>query len=151
MELGPVFPIPPFQAGPAQSLYSLTPQAQQSEDAATVYINIEAYVTEEYPVLYIDIQPSGVEAAQYVDAATIYIDISNTGGECFSSFSGLFFDADAQPRWATTSYRERWFCDEDATNARWAMTKNQERWFCDEDAVDARWAVVGLSSDTTGC
>jgi hypothetical protein len=59
-------------------------------DAATVYINIQAVVTEEFPVVPLDIEASGVETKEAADAATVYIDIRNTGGECFSSFSSLY-------------------------------------------------------------
>jgi hypothetical protein len=152
MQFSPILPTAPFQPS-FQGLYSSQGiGTAATEDFATVYVDIQVYVTEEVPVLYFDIQVSAVEAAQYTDAATVYVDIRNTGGECYSSFSGLFLDADAQTRWATPTYEERWFCDEDAVAARWGLGGYEERWFTDEDTVNARWAVTGLSSDNDpGC
>lgn len=81
-------------------------------DAATVYVDIQTYVTEEYPVLYVDIQASGVDVFEHIDAATVYIDITNTGGECFSSASAVDLgEGEANLEWYEAAYVAEWSGD----------------------------------------
>jgi concanavalin A-like lectin/glucanase superfamily protein len=94
-------------------------------DAAEVYIDIQALVTAEVPVVYVDLQASGVDEFTLVDAATVYMDITNTGGECFVTSSGMNFgEGDATTEWSSGAYIERWAA---------------------EDAL--RWVVAGISTE----
>jgi len=95
------------------------------DDATTVYVNITASGSEVHhqanaedsAEVYINVQASGTElqAKEYADSATVNIDIQFMGGECYSTFSGLMMDSEADLRWTssattnwTAEYELRW-------------------------------------------
>ncbi len=69
-------------------------------DAATVYLDLTAY--------------SNV----YFDYPTIYFDIQPLGGECYSTWSALQLDGEADLRWSTSQEITRW---ESIDNLRWSQ------------------------------
>jgi hypothetical protein len=87
------------------------------EETGVVYLDIQVYVTEEYPHTYLDLQPSGTEAPEYIDSATCYLDLQVLGGECFSTTSGdQFGEGEANLRWVGNAF-PRWSGDD---NLRWS-------------------------------
>lgn len=94
-------------------------------DAAEVYVDIQALVTVEAPVIYFDIQPStAVELFGSLDAATVLVDISNTGGECFSTATALDLgEGEANREW----YEEAYVCE-------WSTTEETEWTYGDTTA-----------------
>jgi hypothetical protein len=96
-------------------------------DSFTVYVNITASGVEEFhgtildtATVYVDIQPITIyeaQGAQRTDSATIYIDIRNTGGECYSTHMGSAMDMECDPRWTMTC-DTRWTMDADP---RWTV------------------------------
>jgi len=78
-------------------------------DADTIYLNLQALVTEEYPVVPFDLQASGTELRESTDSATVYLDIQALGGECHSTWSALNL-GEGEPflRWSGPSAIARW-------------------------------------------
>jgi hypothetical protein len=96
------FYLDPFRIieRPRIPISTLKPTVAVYTDSATIYVDIQAYVTEEYPVVPIDISTSGVEEKATEDAATIYIDIQNTGAECYSTAAAIDLgDGEATEEW----------------------------------------------------
>jgi len=69
-------------------------------DAATVYLDLTAF--------------SGLT----IDLATIYFDMQPLGGECYSTWSSLQLDGEADLRWSTSQELVRWSSDD---NLRWSQ------------------------------
>ena len=72
-------------------------------EEAIVYLNLQADVGEEFPVVYLDLLP------QYPEFAEIYLNLTVLGGECYSTFTGeLFGEGEADTRWLTSIDETRW-------------------------------------------
>lgn len=146
-ELGPFEPTIPFQPGAEYVNITQSFGVQPYFDGDTVYLDIQVYVTEEFPVVYFNLQAiTTVETAQFVDSATVYLDLTLTGGECFSSSSGITLDAEAYARWFANA-EQRWLANDDllAASARW-FAREFLQFSCTEDDVNLRWVVLGLST-----
>lgn len=86
-------------------LLSIANQDFGNVDEAVIYVHIQPYVTEEYPVVPIDISASGVEEKGTEDAATIYVDIQNTGAECYSTAAAVNLgDGEATEEWSESVF-----------------------------------------------
>ena len=145
-ELGPIGPTIPWNPG-AEYLQVLSRGDQVTyEDDEEVYLDLRVYVEEEFPVVYFDLQASGTETAQFVDSATIYLDLTLTGGECYSSSSGLNLDAEAWQRWHGFP-SQRWEVEE---FQQLLVSNVFEQFRVTEDDVETRWNVIGISTDQ-GC
>ena len=94
-------------------------------DAATINlllqpsgVDIAQYV--ESATVLVDLQPSGVELFEHapiLDSATVYLDLSVLGGECYSTFSAAQFgEGEANLRWYASRDALRWTSD---PNLRW--------------------------------
>lgn len=66
-------------------------------DAATVYLNLQTYVVEEFATVPFRMLPSA--DFQYDDARTVLLDLSVLGGECFST-AQIVAEGEAITRWA---------------------------------------------------
>jgi len=104
-----------------------------NEDAATVYINIQASgadvaTTVDSATVLVDIQVSSLETYTRFDAATVYVNIQFMGGECFSAHTGLMMDAEADPRWIA------------GADVRWQILD-----------VRQRWEIVDVQSEGVHC
>lgn len=83
----------------------------------SVYMDLRVFVTEEFPVLYLRMLPNG--DFQYDDISTIYLDLRALGGECFSTYSGIFLgEGEAEVRWLTSLDEVRW---DGSDETRWSV------------------------------
>ena len=145
--LGPIGPTIPWNPGPEYlGVTAGTGGTAPIEDGATVYLDLQVYVTEEVPVVPLDLQVISVESAQFVDSATIYLDLTLTGGECFSSSSGLNLEAEAWVRWIANA-TQRWEAEE---SVQWIAPTGFTQFVVTEDEVEVRWRIIGISTDQ-GC
>ena len=99
------------------SIAAEVPTAGIGSDAATVYLNLEALVTVEVPVVYFDLQPSGTDVWEHADAATVLLDLRALGGECYSRFH-FTGEGEADTRWDVADIESRWTGD---AETRWSM------------------------------
>lgn len=144
-ELGPLSPTIPWSPG-AEYLQTKVVDVVGYTDDAVVYLDLQVYVTEEYPVVPFDLQVISVEYAEFVDSATIYLDLTNTGGECFSSSSGLTLNAEAWVRWFANA-TQRWEAEE---LVQFIAPTAFTQFLITEDDVEVRWRIIGISTDQ-GC
>lgn len=68
------------------------------DDAATIPLDISVYEVETFDTVYLDLQASGTEFKETLDAATVYLELSVLGGECYST-AQINAEADVNPVW----------------------------------------------------
>lgn len=108
-------PVAPFIISELPVLSTVT--VGDYVDAATVYLNLEALVTEEYPVVPLRLTPSGTEGTDRLDSATVPLTFSVLGGECYSTFMADFLgEGEATLEWSGIDNLE-WSSEE---NLEWS-------------------------------
>jgi hypothetical protein len=100
-----------FMYQPGLEAHNPNPPLPLGEWVYAAYMNLSVFVTEEVPVLYLYMLPSA--DFQYDDTATIYIDLSVLGGECFSTYTGnLLGEGEAEGNWYSSLDEARWLGSE---------------------------------------
>lgn len=93
-------------------------------DSATVYLDLQPLVTEEYPVVPLRFTVTGQEEVQtYNDAATVVLDLSVQGGECYST-AMIVAEGEAITRFTAIDedVNARFYVFEDNINPRFSAT-----------------------------
>lgn len=99
--------------------------AAPNTDAATVYLDIQPSGADiasisDLATVYLDLQPiSTVESLHHIDSATVLVDISVLGGECYSRFH-FTGEGEADTRWDVSTTETKWL-DYDVST-RWGVT-----------------------------
>lgn len=125
-----VFLTPTFIQSPYSPPTTLVPSSLQRRRLPIPALQQSVLAIEftEGATVYVDIQASAVEEHTTLDSATIYVNISNTGGECYSGFSGqMLGEGEATSRWRAGAYQARW-----------------------SGEAQERWVLSGLSTES-GC
>jgi hypothetical protein len=106
------------------SLIGTAVEESPYNEAAVVLLTLTPITTfEDYgklddAVVYLDIQPSGIETPSW-DIATVYVTMTPLGGECFSRFHWTC-EGEAEPEWGTESDLTCW--SETSVLPRWTCT-----------------------------
>jgi Concanavalin A-like lectin/glucanases superfamily len=72
-----------------------------TDDAATVYLDIQPLEVETFDTVYLDLTPSGTEFKETTDAQEVYLTLQVQGGECYST-AQIIMDGIDSTQWLAT-------------------------------------------------